>query len=248
MSENKKTAAAQSPAKPSGLLGSVTTCLTTTFFIMVAAWCFLSAVEGWRSLHQHRVEASLNRIDALLTIHSWISPPAWVNRVQAYYAHWRTSVMKNETSCLNNLSGISQGLFQFHGDSSSPEHNPFAKKFTQTCSVMKSKILPLLSGTLAVVLKRFWVFMMALPLFLLSLIVGFVDGLVQRDIRKFKGARESTLLFHKIKRSGTALFFLPLFAYFAWLSPVSPAWFFVPMAVALGFWLTFSVRFFKKYV
>ena len=66
MSETK-TAATKSPAKPSGLLGSVTTCLTTTFFIMVAAWCFLSAVEGWRSLHQHRVEASLNRIDALLT-------------------------------------------------------------------------------------------------------------------------------------------------------------------------------------
>ena len=248
MSETKKTAATQSPAKPSGLLGSITTCLTTTFFIVVAAWCFLSAVEGWRSLHQHRIEASFNRIDALLTIHSWVSPPAWVNQVQAYYTHWRTSAMQNEMACLNDLSAISQGFFQFHGDSSSPEHNPFAKKFTQTCSVMKGQILPLLSGTLAVILKRCWVFIMALPLFLLSLILGFVDGLVQRDIRKFKGARESTLLFHKIKRSGAALFFLPLFAYFAWLSPVSPAWFFVPMAVALGLWLTFSVRFFKKYV
>ena len=115
--------------------------------------------------------------------------------------------MQNETACLNDLSAISQGFFQFHGDSSSPEHNPFAKKFTQTCSVMKGQILPLLSGTLAVVVKRFWVFIMALPLFLLSLILGLVDGLVQRDIRKFKGARESTLLFHKIKRSGAALFF-----------------------------------------
>lgn len=243
-----KTTTSKSPLKPSGLWGSITTSLTTIFFILVAAWCFLSTIEGWRSLHQHRVEASLHRIDALLTVHSWVSPPTWIHQIQAYYAHWRTSALQNETACLNDLSAISQGFFQFHGDASSPEHNPFAQKFTQTCSVVKNQILPLLSGTLAVIVKRFWVFIMALPLFLLSLILGFVDGLVQRDIRKFKGARESTLLFHKIKRSGAGLFFLPLLAYFVWLSPVSPAWFFVPMAIGLGLWFTFSVRFFKKYV
>ena len=65
-----------------------------------------------------------------------------------------------------------------------------------------------------------------IPLFSLSLSIGLVDGLVQRDIRKFQGARESTLLFHRIKRCGAAIFFLPLFAYLAWLSPVSPLIFF----------------------
>lgn len=238
----------QSPATPFGVNGLLITGFTTLFFTMVAAWCFLSVEEGYRSYRQHDVEFSLKRLDALLTVQTGISPPTWMTRVENFYGRARAETLQKETACLKGFSTISQGFFQFQNASSSAEHNPFAREFIQTCSVMKNQILPLLSGALAVILKRFWVFITALPLFLMSLMIGLVDGLVQRDIRKFQGARESSLLFHTIRYSGTALFFLPLLLYFAWLSPVSPVWFFIPMAVAMGLWLTFSLRFFKKYV
>ncbi len=247
MSEAKVTATA-SPKTSRGILGVTITGLTTLFFTMFAAWCFLSVEEGWRSYRQHHVESSLKRLDDLLTVKTWIAFPAWVTHVEDFYIHVRTASLQKENACLKGISTISQGFFKFQNTSSSAEHNPFAKEFIQTCSLMKNQILPLFSGTLAVILKRFWVFVTAFPLFFLSLMIGLVDGLVQRDIRKFQGARESSLLFHTIRYSGTALFFLPLLAYFAWLSPVSPAWFFIPMAVMMGLWLTFSFRFFKKYV
>ena len=215
---------------------------------MVAAWCFLSVEEGWRSYRQHHVESSLKRLDALLTVKTWIAFPAWVTHVEDFYDQARTATLQKETACLKSFSTISQGFFQFQNTSSSAEHNPFAKEFIQTCSLMKNQILPLLSGTLAVILKRFWVFVTALPLFFLSLMIGLIDGLVQRDIRKFQGARESALLFHTIRYSLTGFLFLPLLVYFGWLSPLSPAWFLIPMAVAMGFWMTITVRFFKKYV
>jgi integrating conjugative element membrane protein (TIGR03747 family) len=248
MSETQPMTTKKSTSKPFGVIGLMTTGFTTLFFTMVAAGCFLSVEEGWRSYRHHSVESSLKRLDALLTVKTWISPPVWINHIENFYVHMHAATLQKETACLKGFSTISQGFFQFQNNASSSEHNPFAREFIHTCSLMKNQILPLLSGALAVILKRFWVFVTALPLFFLSLMIGLVDGLVQRDIRKFQGARESSLLFHTIRYSGTALFFLPLLTYFAWLSPVSPAWFFIPMAVVMGLWFTFSLRFFKKYV
>ena len=51
---------------------------------MVAAWCFLSVEEGWRSYRQHDVELSLKRLDALLVVQTWVSPPAWMIRVENF--------------------------------------------------------------------------------------------------------------------------------------------------------------------
>lgn len=215
---------------------------------MVAAWCFLSVEEGYRSYRQYNIEASLKKLDALLAMKTWISEPVWITQIQNFYIQTRVAALQKKATCLAGLSSVSQGIFQFQNTSLSAKHNPFAKEFMHSCSFMKNQLIPLLSGTLAVILKRFWVLVTALPLLLLGLMIGLVDGLVQRDIRKFQGARESSLLFHTIRYSGTALFFLPLLAYFAWLSPVSPAWFFIPITAVMGLWLTFSVRFFKKYV
>lgn len=238
----------QSGSKPMSLWGATLTGLSTFFFMMLAAGCFLGVVDGVRSLHQRSVSNTLTQIDAMLKIPTWINPSAWVNTVTTFYSHWRTLSEQSSPTCFSELpSSLSTDLPHFQ-PSHSTAANPFSQEFTQTCSVAKYQILPLLSGIAAVMVMRLWVFITALPLFLLTLSIGLVDGLAQRDIRKFQGARESTLLFHRIKRSGAVIFFLPLLAYFAWLSPISPLWFLMPMAVALGGWLALSLRFFKKYV
>lgn len=237
-----------SSKKSLGIAGMITTSLTTFFFTMFAASIFLGVDLGWRSYRQHNVKPALNRIDALLMIKPWLSPPTWITQVQVFYKKVQTTTLEQKAECTKGLSVLSQDFFQFQNASASPDYNPFANQFIQTCSVTKNQILPLLSGVLAVILMRFWVFVTAIPLFWLSLTIGWIDGLAQRDIRKFQGARESSLLFHTFRYSGTTLFFLPLLIYFCWLSPLSPAWFFIPMAIVMGFWLTFSLRFFKKYV
>ena len=240
----------KSSTKKSGsFVSTMTTTVITTLFASIAAGCFIGVIFGVRSIHQHGVDAQLRQIDTLLVTHSaWLSSPTWVNRVEDIYHHWRDIAVQPSATCFNSLGSLSSSLPHFQGASASADHNPLAREFSHTCSALKTQILPLLTGIVAVVVKRLWIFITALPLLALSMGVGLIDGLVQRDIRKFQGARETTLLFHRIKKCGTALFFVPFFLYMAWLSPVSPLWFFLPMAAGLGLWLTLTMRFFKKSV
>ncbi len=235
-----------SVSKSSGIWATVMTTMATTFFMTAAAGCFLSVVWGVRSWHQHSTAVALNQIDALLTVHSWASSPQWINQVIFFYRKSRTLTLQTSYTCSDQLFSFSQKLPAF--PPAGNHINPFSQKFSQTCVGFKNQILPLLSGIAAVILSRLWILLTALPLFLFTLSLGLVDGLVQREIRKHQGARESTLLFHRIKRGGTVIFCLPLLAYFVWLSPVSPLWFLMPTAAATGLWLTLSIRYFKKYV
>lgn len=235
--------------KSGGWLGVVTTTLMTMLLASIAAGCSMGVIFGVRSIHQHGVGAQLRQIDALLAAHSaWLSPPVWVNDVQEIYHHWLAIAAQHSDGCFSGLDSFSDSLPRFQGVSASADHNPMARDFAQTCSAMKTQVIPLLTGIMAVIVKRLWIFITALPLLMISLGLGLVDGLVQRDIRKFQGARETTLLFHRIKRCGATLFFVPFFLYMAWLSPVSPLWFFLPMAAGLGLWLALTMRFFKKSV
>lgn len=115
-------------------------------------------------------------------------------------------------------------------------------------SKVKQEVLPLITGVTAIVITRILALCLSIPLFLLCVALGFVDGLVQRDIRRFQVARESALLFHELKRSGAFWFYLPLFFYLLLPYPLSPQWFLVPMAITLGVLVQLSTRSFKKYV
>jgi integrating conjugative element membrane protein (TIGR03747 family) len=97
------------------------------------------------------------------------------------------------------------------------------------------------------VATRLWLFILSLPLFLLCFCVGMVDGLVQRDIRKFQSARESALLFHWIKGTGLVCLVLPFFMYVVCPWPLSALWFLSPMAIVLGCVTQMGLRSFKKY-
>ncbi len=113
---------------------------------------------------------------------------------------------------------------------------------------VKQETLPLITGVTAIVVTRILALCLSIPLFLLCVALGFVDGLVQRDIRRFQVARESALLFHELKRSSAFWFYLPLFIYLLLPYPLSPQWFLMPMAITLGVLVQLSTRSFKKYV
>ncbi len=248
MSDTQKTTKS-STKKSSGIVGIVTTTLMTTVFSTLFAATVMGVILGVRSIQQHSVDHPLQQIDRLLAHdHPWLPWPAWVNHVQAVYTHWHAIADQHSSVCWGDLGGLSRSLPQFQGPSTSAEHNPLTRQFNQTCSAIKNQILPLLTGLAAVIAHRCWMAINALPLLCLSLSLGLIEGLVQRDIRKFQSARESAWLFHGIKQCGGAVFFVPFFLFMVWLTPVSPLWFFLPMALGLGVWLALSLRFFKKSV
>ena len=109
-------------------------------------------------------------------------------------------------------------------------------------------LLTLFVSVTEIDVSRLFIFILATPLFVIGLGVFFIDGLVKRDVRKFQGARESTLRFHRFKRLQGFAFFIPFFIYLSAPVSFSPVLFLVPEVFLLGLVTRTTVTYFKKYV
>ncbi|GKT19530.1 TIGR03747 family integrating conjugative element membrane protein [Acidovorax sp. SUPP2522] len=99
------------------------------------------------------------------------------------------------------------------------------------------------------VLLRMSVALFALPAFVLACLVGAVDGLVRRDLRRWGGGRESSFVYHHAKRytawSLTGGFGL----YLTWpFGGFNPAYMVLVFTVLVAATLSTTVAAFKKYV
>ena len=103
-------------------------------------------------------------------------------------------------------------------------------------------------NVLALYRIRLTVLFLAAPLFLMLILVGLVDGLVQRDLRRWGGGRESAYVYHYAKRSN--VFFLGLGAVVYLASPVSlhPSLVLLPFAIACAITVAVTASRFKKYL
>lgn len=102
--------------------------------------------------------------------------------------------------------------------------------------------------TILTFLVRFFVLVLTLPLFLLAAFVGFVDGLVRRDIRRFGAGRESGFLYHRAKATLMPLAVLPWVAYLALPISVHPLLILLPSTALLGIATDITAATFKKYL
>ncbi|MCE2573839.1 TIGR03747 family integrating conjugative element membrane protein [Motilimonas eburnea] len=97
-------------------------------------------------------------------------------------------------------------------------------------------------------LMRLVILVFSIPMFALFAVIGIVDGLTQRDVRKWSGGRESGLIYHTSKA-----FIFPSFA-IAWIAylslPVSvhPNFIVIPCAIITALLLSTASSSFKKYL
>lgn len=112
---------------------------------------------------------------------------------------------------------------------------------------ISTTVTAILFGTMEIVVYRLLLFIMNLPLLLCLLFVLFVDGLGQRDIRKFQGSRESTFFFHRIKPMTGKIFFILFLVYMSIPLVISPTLFLVPMSLILSVMTMLTVKNYKKY-
>ncbi len=99
------------------------------------------------------------------------------------------------------------------------------------------------------VLLRMSIAIFALPAFALACLLGAVDGLVRRDLRRWGGGRESSFIYHHAKRytvwSLTGGFGL----YLAWpFGGFNPAYMVLVFTVLVAATLSTTLAAFKKYV
>lgn len=113
---------------------------------------------------------------------------------------------------------------------------------------LTENVTHLFIGTLEIITTRFVVFVMYLPLVVMILIIFIIDGLVQRDIRKFKVERESALFFHRLKPLSGMMVYLLYFIYLASPWNLALATLLVPMILISGIFAMLSIKHFKKYL
>ena len=89
---------------------------------------------------------------------------------------------------------------------------------------------------------------LAMPVFLLFGIVGLTDGLVQRDIRKWGGGRESGYIFHWATKFIGPAFLMTWLVYLAVPISINPGWVVLPFALLFALMLRIAGTTFKKYL
>lgn len=97
-------------------------------------------------------------------------------------------------------------------------------------------------------LTRCVILMLTAPLFILAGLVGFTDGLVSRDLRRFGAGRESAFVYHHAKRMVTPIFLTGWLIYLSLPFSIHPNLFLLPCALLFGLMITIATSSFKKYL
>ncbi len=106
----------------------------------------------------------------------------------------------------------------------------------------------LIGMTTQVMLIKLTVLIAALPLFILSMTAGLVDGLNQRAIRTASLGRESSYVFHQMNRYFKRGLIVLLGLWIAIPISVTPALMLVPVSVLLSVMVSVTASRFKKYL
>ena len=95
---------------------------------------------------------------------------------------------------------------------------------------------------------RLAVLILAIPAFVLLALLGLIDGLVQRDIRRWSGGRESSFVYHWAKKILYPSLILPWIIYLAMPVSVHPNLIVLPFAVLFAVSVMVMASTFKKYI
>lgn len=99
------------------------------------------------------------------------------------------------------------------------------------------------------VFLRLAIAVFALPAFALACLVGVVDGMVKRDLRRWQGGRESSFVYHHAKRYTKWALTAGFGFYLTWpFGGINPTWMVLVFTVLVAFTLSVTVASFKKYV
>jgi len=106
----------------------------------------------------------------------------------------------------------------------------------------------LVGMTTQVMLIKLTILMAAIPLFMLAMTAGLVDGLNQRAIRTASLGRESSYVFHQLNRLFKRGLVMLLGLWLAIPVSITPALMLVPVSVLLSVMVSVTASRFKKYL
>ncbi|HAT8966754.1 TPA: TIGR03747 family integrating conjugative element membrane protein [Legionella pneumophila] len=106
----------------------------------------------------------------------------------------------------------------------------------------------LISLTIQVMLIKLLILLAAIPLFILAMTSGLIDGLNQRAIRTASLGRESSYVFHRLNYYFKRGLLMLLALWLAIPVSITPAFVFVPVSILLSVMVSVTASRFKKYL
>lgn len=97
-------------------------------------------------------------------------------------------------------------------------------------------------------LLRLAILLQALPLFVLTITIGLVDGLVRRDLRRFGAGHESGFVYHHARRMISSCLIATGLVWLAVPVFLKPSYMLVPSAVITALSVSLVLGAFKKYI
>lgn len=89
---------------------------------------------------------------------------------------------------------------------------------------------------------------LSLPIFILFGLAGLIDGLVQRELRRYGGANESSFVYHNVKPWMKPMFISAWFIYLGMPVSIHPNLVFLPAGLMFGILIYVTSSMFKKYL
>ena len=207
------------------------------FLWSMTLWLSLGFASAWQRLSQ----LSNQQRAAIVQF----SDASLAERLNTVWAKLPNKPLMNKVSALNRV--IHKKLHLVLPSNALSNHTDIQYIIDETLKI--TQITWVFIGiTSQIMLIKLTILMAAIPLFLLTMTAGLVDGLNQRAIRTASLGRESSYVFHQLNR----WFKRGLIALLAlWLAiPVSitPALMLVPVSILLSVMVSVTASRFKKYL
>ncbi|WP_419709588.1 TIGR03747 family integrating conjugative element membrane protein [Pseudomonas sp. NFX224] len=180
----------------------------------------------------------------------WLSELGWLS------SHFKSSLLVQEPAqaTAKIIQYLNEWVVVRSGWAQSDTHLKLLSReqsllgqFAQVYVVVQEYLLAALFTVFTFVV-RLAVLTLAMPLFLLAVITGAVDGLMRRDLRKFGADRESSFVYHRAKRTLLPLLVSPWLIYLSLPWSLNPNWVLLPCATLLGCMVAITAATFKKYL
>ena len=187
----------------------------------------------------------------LLTILSWVLLTAWLSAKQFLSVNFSVSEQTQRIldSDIRSVTSSYQSVVTSFNDIFQNIQCILKTALNYIVdSQLNEKISAIVVGSIEIILIRAWLFILSIPFFIVVHFIFVIDGLAQRDIRKFQGARESTFFFHRTKSLPGVIFLTTFFIYMVIPIPISPELILVPMALISGLFTMLSIKNYKKYL
>jgi integrating conjugative element membrane protein (TIGR03747 family) len=127
-----------------------------------------------------------------------------------------------------------------------PQSTRFSRLLAQIYTTVHGYLIAAMVATQVYAL-RLSVLCLSVPVFVLAGLVGAIDGIVKRDLNRWRGGRELGQRYHLAKSFVAPALTLPWIVYLAWPTTIHPYVIILPFAGFLGWVMSIMTARFKKY-